>query len=199
MRPANKIQNKIYPTRSRSVHPSFPLLSNSLGATVHRGNVVLLSPRRTSKSCNVGAVGKGFLVAGVAGAVQVGGWLRPATEVAPPGPTLAARVLICPTASSRRLWARAPPCKWCPCARPRSRSCGRPPVEPSSQGAGPDRVEKMTEPADIVTCQSCGAGSTEPEARKRGWVASEGRWACDNCLSSGRDSGSERDRLPPSG
>jgi hypothetical protein len=89
--------------------------------------------------------------------------------------------------------------QWCPCARPRSRSCGRAPVEPSSRGAGPDRVEKMTEPADIVTCQSCGAGSTEPEARKRGWVASEGRWACDNCLNSGRDSGSERDRLPPSG
>jgi hypothetical protein len=57
----------------------------------------------------------------------------------------------------------------------------------------------MTELADIVTCESCGAGSTEPEARKRGWVASQGRWACDNCLSSGRDSGSERDRLPPSG
>jgi hypothetical protein len=41
----------------------------------------------------------------------------------------------------------------------------------------------MTEPADIVTCQSCGAGSTEPEAHKHGWVASEGRWACNNCLS----------------
>ena len=60
MRPANKIQNKIYPTRSRSVHPSFPLLSNSLGATVHRGNVVLLFPPKNVEVLNVSAVGKGW-------------------------------------------------------------------------------------------------------------------------------------------
>ena len=59
MRPANKIQNKIHLTRSRSVHPLFPLLSNWFGATLHRGNVVLRSPRRTPKSCNVGAVTRG--------------------------------------------------------------------------------------------------------------------------------------------
>ena len=37
MRPANKIQNKIHITRSRSVHLLFALQLNSVGATVERG------------------------------------------------------------------------------------------------------------------------------------------------------------------
>jgi hypothetical protein len=196
---ANKVQNKIHLTRSRSVHLLFPLLSNSLGATVHRrGHGSAFTPKNV-EVLQCGRDGKGSWWQAVLAGLKLAagcGRLRKCSVRGPPWlPGFSGR----PTGQHPPSLGPGVTMQWCPCARPRYRSCGRPPVGPSSQGADPDRVGKMTELADIVTCQSCGAGSTEPEARKRGWVASEGRWACDNCLSSGRDSGSERDRLPPSG
>jgi hypothetical protein len=54
MQPANKIQNKIHLTRSRSIHSLFALLLNSFGSTVDRRETWFCVPRRKSKSCNVG-------------------------------------------------------------------------------------------------------------------------------------------------
>ena len=48
-----------------------------------------------------------------------------------------------------------------------------------------------------VDCATCGEQTSTAHAQKRGWVAAEGRWACDNCLSTTTNPGSERDRLPP--
>jgi hypothetical protein len=83
-------------------------------ATVHRGDVVLRSPRRTSKSCNVGAIGKGSwwqaVLAGFkmwrAAAGYASGSVR--------GPPWLPGFPYWPTASTTRLWAQAPPCNGVP-------------------------------------------------------------------------------------